>query len=422
MTQFSLARNGEEVDVTCLGPRQAPGWASAEIAESFLGLERLTAPAAEFAGRRDVVRAELRARGFDAILVFRASSVEYLCGHHSINPYPQPVLLTNDDCRIYVPDIELGRALASSTASSVNFFVTDSVGGLAEDSLQLVVDDVLRVLGREAVLAVELNDFRVPLRAVDALRASGIDLQDGGFLVENVRLLLSPVEVAKVEKAAEHTQRGVDAAVNAAADPDATDSHVAAAIAGALYEGASSSPALAPIVVSGRRSGIHHATWKGTRLGDELIFAEFAGSYDRYHAPVMITLARRAPNEMERRLEGMSQDILAGVLQEAWPGRVAGDVAETVMSKLRAFSPNDAFHFNFGYTVGLAHPPTWADSADWSIVPGNRQMLKTGMVFHVPASIRSVGQGMVGLSHTVLITDYGPRVLTGHDPRIVRVC
>lgn len=417
---LSVTRAGADgLLVNALGFERLPSWLTAERAAAVAELEPRSFPASELAARCEALRAELASRQLDGTLVFRPSSVEYLCGHHTINPYPQPVLVTHDDVRLYVLDIELARALASATAQHINFFATGTVGGVAQDTLAAIADDVAGALGRGARLALELGDVRVPPQMAGLLTDRGVTVVAAEELVERQRLVLSPAEIRKLEQAAEITQRGLDAAVLAAGRVGATDSSVAAAIFAALVDGANSSSAVTPIVATGMRGGVWHSTWKNVPLGESVTLLEFAGTCDRYHAPVMATVATREPDALERRLEGLAQAALAGMLAEVRPGRVAGEAAQAAAAHVGELEPDDMYHWNFGYTTGLGHPPTWADGADWSILAGNEEVLQAGMVFHSVASMRNFGRVAVGLSHTILLEEGGPRVLTGHDARIL---
>jgi Xaa-Pro dipeptidase len=79
------------------------------------------------------------------------------------------------------------------------------------------------------------------------------------------------------------------------------------------------------------------------------------------------------------------------------------------------------FHYNFGYPVGVAHPPTWMDGAPFYITTGNHSPLEEGMVFHVPASFRAFGTAGVGLSHTFVVEKDGTRVLTHGKAEVIDV-
>ncbi|WP_317495454.1 hypothetical protein [Haloechinothrix sp. LS1_15] len=115
-----------------------------------------------------------------------------------------------------------------------------------------------------------------PPQAWTLLRRGDVAVVAMDHLVERIRLRLSDAEVRCVERAASHTRDGVDAAVAAAGAPDATESSVAAVIAGALLGAANAPSSWGPLVATGRRGGIPHSSWVARPLSRGATFLEFA--------------------------------------------------------------------------------------------------------------------------------------------------
>lgn len=364
--------------------------------------------AAEYERRLATVRGRMSDASIGAMLVFRPSSVEYLCGYHTAETTPQPLLVTETDTFLYVPDLEVGRALASSRAGNIVY--CGYAGALR--GLELFLDHAVSVLPRRTRAGIELGHAATPPQAVALLRDRDVDVVDGHHLVENVRLVLSAAEIRCVEQAAIHTQAGLDAAVAEAGEPDATDSSVAAAIAAASFVAANSASAWGPVVATGRRAGIPHSSWDHRPLSAGTTFLEFSGAHHRYHAPVMRTLSRRRPDANDRRLADLSKAALAAVLDSARAGVTCAQVADRAAAALGPLPDDVVFHHLFGYPVGLAHKPHWMDGAPFYLTPDNHEPLQAGMVFHVPASFRSLGDSGVGLSQTFVVEEDGARVLT----------
>lgn len=364
--------------------------------------------AAEYERRLATVRGRMSDASIGAMLVFRPSSVEYLCAYHTAETTPQPLLVTETDTFLYVPDLEVGRALASSRAGNIVY--CGYAGALR--GLELFLDHAVSVLPRRTRAGIELGHAATPPQAVALLRDRDVDVVDGHHLVENVRLVLSAAEIRCVEQAAIHTQAGLDAAVAEAGEPDATDSSVAAAIAAASFAAANSASAWGPVVATGRRAGIPHSSWDHRPLSAGTTFLEFAGAHHRYHAPVMRTLSRRRPDANDRRLADLSKAALAAVLDSARAGVTCAQVADRAAAALGPLPDDVVFHHLFGYPVGLAHKPHWMDGAPFYLTPDNHEPLQAGMVFHVPASFRSLGDSGVGLSQTFVVEEDGARVLT----------
>jgi len=400
-----------------LGDAELPRWLTDDRIAVIRAAEPLPFTADEYTGRLRRVRERLTALDAEAILVFRPSAVEYLCGYHTAETAPQPLLVTHDATYLYVLDLEVGRALASSSADNILFCSYANTRSKSE----LIARHVAGALPQGARLAVEFGNTSTPPQLLQLLRDGGLDLIDGQFLVENLKLVLSPAEIGYVERAAEATQRGVEAGVSAAAEPGATDSSVAAAIAAALLAEADSASAWGPLAVTEPRSGIPHSTWRGEPLSDTTTFLEFSGASHRYHAPVMRTLVRGKPSERVLRLAELAKTTLGGVLSHARPGVPCSEVAAQVLGELGTLRDDEVFHHMLGYPVGLAHPPHWMDTGSFYLTADNPEPLQAGMVFHVPASFRSFGERCVGLSHTFLVEEGGTRVLTHGSAELIEV-
>ncbi len=391
-----------------LGQAVKPRWLSAERIEAVRRAERRPFDSGEYQARLDEVRRRMVRAGLTAMLVFRPSSVEYLCGFHTAETAPQPLLVTESDTYLYVPDLEVGRALASSDVGNVRFC------GYADAlrSLAVFLDHAVNVVPHAARVGLETGHTSTPPQAVEILEDTHVTVVRTDHLVERVRLVLSEAEIRCVEQAASITQSGVEAATAEAQKPDATDSSVAAAIAAALFERADSSSVWGPVVVTGSRSGVPHSSWGHHRLAPGATFLEFAGTRHRYHAPVMRTLSRGRPEETERGLADLARTALSAVLDHARAGVPCSQVAKSASDALGRLPDDVMFHHLFGYPVGLAHKPHWMDGAPFYLTPDNHEPLQEGMVFHMPGSFRSFGRAGVGLSQTFVVEQGGARVLT----------
>lgn len=398
-------------NVASLDSGAAPPWLTPKSARTVRAAEDLPFDDAEYETRLASVRHRMARAGLDALVVFRPSSIEYLCGYHTAETAPQPFLVTETDTYLYVPDLEVGRALASSRAGNILYCgYADALQGLEQ-----FFDHAVGVVRSGARVGIEMGHTSTPPQAVRILDGRAIDLADSDYLVERVRLVLSPAELRCVEQAALVTNAGVEAAVAEAAEPDATDASVGGAISAALCERADSVSAWGPVVVTGERSGIPHSSWNGRRLTDGPIFVEFSGTHHRYHAPVMRTLMYGGPDATDRRLADLARTAVGAVLEHAKPGVLCSEVATRALKALGPLPDDVMFHQLFGYPVGLAHKPHWMDGVPFHLAEGNHEPLREGMVFHIPGSFRSFGRQGVGLSQTFVVESDGARAVT-HGP------
>ncbi|WP_222936813.1 Xaa-Pro peptidase family protein [Streptomonospora sp. PA3] len=404
-------------DIAGLGAAADPAWLTAKTAAAVTAAEPRPFSDAEYRNRLEAVRRRMAEAALDAMVVFRPSSVEYLCGYNTAETAPQPLLVTGSHTCLYVPDLEVGRALAGSRVGRIRFV------GYADAlrSLGMFLDHAAGLLPPGARVGIEAGHASTPPQAVEILRARGVAVVDPDHLVERVRLVLSDAEIGCIETAALATRAGTDAAAAEARKPGATDSSVAAAIAAALFRNADSPSAWGPVVATGERAGIPHSSWVNRRLGAGPTFLEFAGAHRRYHAPVMRTLAAGALSPGDRRLAELARTALAAVLESAKPGVECSRVADHAARAVGRLPEDVVFHRLYGYPVGLAHKPHWMDGAPFYITRDNHEPLQRGMVFHVPASFRSFGRSGVGLSQTFVVEEHGARVLTHGPAEIIEV-
>jgi hypothetical protein len=81
-----------------LGPSPAPPWVTQDAIQGLTLRESLPFEGDEYERRKRRVLEALERLGADAIVVFRSSSVEYLCGYHTIETVPQPLILHPPSC------------------------------------------------------------------------------------------------------------------------------------------------------------------------------------------------------------------------------------------------------------------------------------------------------------------------------------
>jgi Xaa-Pro dipeptidase len=72
------------------------------------------------------------------------------------------------------------------------------------------------------------------------------------------------------------------------------------------------------------------------------------------------------------------------------------------------------FRHRTGYTTGI----DWVQNRGINLVPGSTMQLRAGMTFHIIPICMFFGEGAVGISDTVLVTEEGAEVLTGLDRKL----
>jgi Xaa-Pro dipeptidase len=279
-----------------------------------------------------------------------------------------------------------------------------------------ILNDLELVRGR---IGLELNSafltVRDHRRIVDALPEAAFE--DASGLVQAIRLIKSPQEVAYMRQAAAITDAGMQAAVDAARE-GGTDQEIAAASYDALIGHGSQYMCIPPVVSAGALAGVPHSTHRGVVLhrGDTVLL-EMGGCVHRYNAPMMRSVSLGPPGRTAGRMADAIHSALDAVIEAMTPGRSFDEVARIGEAAIADAGPDMIFHHTFAYSVGLGYPPTWAD-CPVTIVQGDSAILQPGMTFHLPISLRQEGRYGVAMSETVVITREGNEVLTSLDRRL----
>ena len=174
-----------------------------------------------------------------------------------------------------------------------------------------------------------------------------------------------------------------------------------------------------PIVRSGPRSGVTHATAKRrvVRAGDPILM-EIGAVYQRYCAPLLRTAVIGKPSPRLRHLADVSLAAMDLLFANLSAGRTAGDVARAAMKALAGLDPEVRMRGYFGYAVGIGFPPSWVERSI-EIAEGRDDVLEAGMTFHLHRVLRVPGVVGVGFSETAVVTARGCELLTGHPRELV---
>ena len=360
------------------------------------------------------VRASMKARGLEGLVVFSPANIYYLTGHHSADSWEFRAAVISHDRppEVLLFHFERGRFMASSWLDEARYYgpgvdpiailgVMIEEGGLASARLGIEVN--------AATLTVELKQ-----RVTESLGSA--ELVDVARLVDELRLCKSPEELAVIEQTASMTKLGMQAAVDASV-VDATDSEVAAAATHTMFMAGSHNMVMMPTVAVGQRSGLAHSEHIGRKIqpGDT-VFLEMSACWRHYSAPLMKTVHIGQSDQAWDRMLQTSRNTADAIVQTAKVGVPAQEVARAARSAMSCVEQDVQFHFNFGYSVGISYPPHWLEESGFYLTESNPEPLKAGMVFHLPLTFRILGQCASGMSHTIAITENGVRILTGASP------
>jgi Xaa-Pro dipeptidase len=375
--------------------------------------------ASELSQRRAAACAELKARGLDALLMFRQESMYYLTGYDTFGyVFFQCLLLTADGKTMLLtraPDLR--QAQFTSDVKDVRIWV-DRHRATPVDELKVVLSEYGL---KGSKLGVEYDAYGLTAangRSLDNGLAGFATLTDASDLVSKMRLVKSPAEIAYVRKAAELADAAWDAAV-ANARPGAFDGDILAAMHGAIFSGGGDYPANEFIIGSGTgpNSGAmmcRYFTGRRHLDSNDQLTLEFAGTYRHYHSCLMRTLRIGQAPQREIDLYKVAKDALIASEDTLRPGHTVGEVFDAHARTLDAAALSKYRLNACGYSLGTTFAPNWMD---WPMIyRDNPVVLAPGMVFFLHMIIFDDESHLaVTLGRTSLVTDRGAEVLSKRE-------
>jgi Xaa-Pro dipeptidase len=366
----------------------------------------------DMSSRRTAACAAMKARGLDALLMFRQESMYYLTGYDTFGyVYFQCLVLTaNGAAALITRAPDLRQAKFTSDVRDVRVWV-DRAGASPVTDLKLMLQDMGL---RGARLGVEYNAYGLTA-ANGKLLDRGLNdfarLSDASDLVSVLRLVKSPAEIGYVRRAAELADDAWQAAIDTA-KPGAFEGDILAAMHGAIFRGGGDDPGNEFIIGSGPGAMMcRYFTGRRHLDASDQLTLEFAGTYRHYHACLMRTLRIGPVPARQTELFERAKDALLACEAALKPGRTAGDVFEAHADTLDRAGLG-AYRLNAcGYSLGTTFAPNWMD---WPMIyTANPQVLAPGQVYFLHMILFDDHTGLaMTLGRTSLVTETGSEVLS----------
>ena len=392
-------------------------------------------PAEEYAARRERVRGALAEAGLDAIYVTAPPNITWLTGYDMIWYNLQNltgVLLRADAEEAVFFDSVAHTTIISTTPEIGEVVWLDSaaVSGTASESIDTLVAEVGRRGLGGARIGLEMWGVAPHGSVMDslasALREAGARVEDCWTLMDELRIVKSPLEIDHVRKASEIG----DAAMAAARDairPGITETALEGVIMGSMMAAGGGYPGIRTMVGSGPRSGTHHSppTRRQVQQGD-LVFLDFCGCYDRYHVNINRTFSLGEPDPRWTGLMDKSAGCIDAILDQAKLGEPLSAIDTIAQRYIDEAGLRKYVWWVGGYALGIGIPPDWCGnhwlSPRFDITD---RALEPGMVFNLENQF-DVWEDWPGGSgaayiETFLATEDGLEVMSKHPRTLVVV-
>jgi Xaa-Pro dipeptidase len=318
----------------------------------------------EYAERVGKVRAALAADGLDAIYVTHPANLTYLTGYDMIWNHLRSltgVLIRADSDTTVFFDERAHTTIVFTTPEIREIVWLDDSSYV--ESIDVIARELAACGLGKAAIGIEKWGYSPHASVVDALeqriQSLGAKVVDASSLVEEIRFVKSPLEVAHVRKAAIIADEAM-AAARDAMRPGITETELEGVIMGTMMKAGGGYPGIRTMVASGPRAGTHHSppTRRQVETGD-LVFIDFCGCYDRYHVNLNRTFSLGQPDPRWVQLMDESAGCIDAIVAEISVGDPLSKADEIGNAYIDAAGLRKYVWWVGGYSLGIAQPPDW---------------------------------------------------------------
>lgn len=372
----------------------------------------------EYKRRLAGVRKRMAEKGIDGLIVHSPENICYLSGYHTSGYYfIQTLLVSHDKDPVLVARLYEQRNI---DAYSWLDRATQGIPYTDSDNSSEKIAQALKDLGLEKKrLGVDMASFFLPVEKFEELKKAlpNATIVNAAGVVEEERKVKSPAEIEVIRRACRVSEAGMKAMVDFAR-PGITENELSGEIHKALMSNGSEYPGLPVFLATGWRSEIPHANWSDKVIQKgEVVFCELTGVVKRYSGPLLRCVVLGQPTEDLKRRAAVCEEMLEAALATVRPGITSHDANAAVVAVAEKYGMGSGAINRCGYSIGINFPPDWGEGSFLDLKKNDRTVLKPGMCFHIPRSMRLEGKDALSISESVLVTETGCEVLTDFSPR-----
>lgn len=350
--------------------------------------------------RLNALRAKLRERQLDAILISHPSNRRYITGFTGSSGF---ALVTLQEA-ILLTDF---RYIKQAEEQSPHFKIV-------RHSRQ--VFDTLRETCRELGLSsLAFEKDHLTYGQVEKLREAldGLSTVPVSGLIESLRMVKDEQELAILRKAVAIVDEVFNRIIQEIR-PGLQEREIAVRMETMMRELGASGSAFDIIVASGPRSALPHgvASERVLEKGD-LITLDFGAVYQGYCSDLTRTVMLGEPSPKQREIYEIVKEAQQAAVDGIRPGITGREADAIAREKIAAAGYGDYFGHGTGHGIGLDvhESPT--------VSPFGEQVLAPGMVVTVEPGIYLPEFGGVRIEDDVVVTENGHEVLTQSSKELI---
>lgn len=354
---------------------------------------------AEYSRRRAAAAALLEERRLEALLVSSAANVRYLTGFTGSNG----LAVLSKGGAVLFTDPRYQLQAAQETACRVR----TPRGSLYEAVAKWLKQKRFRNLG--------FDPARLTHRDFLALRAAPARLAPTSGLVEELRMVKSPAEIALIRASVDLASRAFEQTLRLVR-PGITELDLAAELDHRMRQLGAERPAFDTLVASGRRTALVHASPTSKKLSrNGLLLIDTGALRAGYCSDMTRTLYLGRPAAVVRKRYAAVLEAQLAAIAAVREGVTAASVDRAARRVLEAHGLEAAFVHACGHGLGLEiHEAP-------RLGKGQQTRLKAGMAITIEPGVYLQEFGGIRIEDTVLVTAGGCDVLTPASKQFLTV-
>ncbi len=341
------------------------------------------------------VYAKLKEEGLDGLLLSSPANISYLTGYLSRDSY----LLISPRGKVYITD---ARYLQEAKQSLKGYSFRETKGNLSE-----VIADASGKLKLERIGFEERDLVFADYKKIKSALGRTADFIPVYGLVEELRQIKSPQELACIRKAVQITLKALEFAADFIS-PGKKETEVAGELERFIRYCGGRSSAFDIIVASGPNSSFPHHLTSQRRIGNnEPVLIDIGVECSGYKSDLTRVFFLGKINLLNRKI----YDIVLGAQEAAIKRIKPGIFINKIDTAARQYISRKGYGGFFGHALG--HGIGLAVHEAPGISPRAAGKLKAGMVFTVEPAIYLPGKFGIRIEDMVLVTQKGARVISG---------
>jgi len=377
--------------------------------------------AIDFKARVRALAARLTKNGMAAYVGTRQASLHYLCG--TFMPWRGAVIVTADGgCEVAYWAMDSERIRAEGCPHPVHdFYGSGLVELIAKQLAAHGADDGIVGLDLAHPGAAQIAPGMLTAGEFLDLKAAlpDAELINGVRLIDDLMLIKSPAEIARLRRAAHVADNGYHAGVRAIRE-GVTENHVAGVVEAAIRDQGSTwawSVTGGTEVGAGERTAFYRGVTQQSTdrpiRANEFVVIDLHPLIDLYMSDLSIPVFFGTPNQAQRDAIACWEENVAVLIDTLKPGRAVRDCVTTAVAAFGRSEIGKQFGLPlFGHGLGTCARtrPFMNASSDDVLAPG--MVIALGTHFYQP------GVAGMRLEYPMLITEQGAEALAPTPPKV----